>query len=74
VDARTGIAKGGRRYRCTKYIDASDRIVVEHWALSGAGHAWSGGSPTGSFTDPKGPDASKEMIRFFYSLPRAGTA
>jgi poly(hydroxyalkanoate) depolymerase family esterase len=71
---KAGTAAGGRRYRRTDYLDPADHAVVEHWVVHGAGHAWSGGSRSGSFTDPTGPDASAEMVRFFLSQPRAGTS
>ena len=67
-------AAGGRTYCRTVYAEADNRPVIEQWVLHGAGHAWSGGSSSGSFTDATGPDASAEMVRFFYSQPRAGTA
>jgi len=61
----SGRVPGGHSYTRTVYSDATGRILLEHWLVYGAGHAWSGGSPRGSYTDPKGPDAARAMIRFF---------
>jgi poly(hydroxyalkanoate) depolymerase family esterase len=69
-----GRAPGGHAYRRTCYVGSDGRAMFEHWIINGAGHAWSGGSAAGSFTDPRGPDATSEMLRFFmeHPHPRAG--
>jgi poly(hydroxyalkanoate) depolymerase family esterase len=56
---------GGKSYTRVVEAEANGRPVLEQWILHGGGHAWSGGSGAGSYTDPGGPDASREMIRFF---------
>jgi poly(hydroxyalkanoate) depolymerase family esterase len=61
-----GEAAGGIGYTRTIQSDDRGRPILEEWVLHGAGHAWSGGSTTGSFTEPRGPDASREMMRFFF--------
>jgi poly(hydroxyalkanoate) depolymerase family esterase len=55
----------GPAYTREIYEDTAQRPIAELWMLHGAAHAWSGGSAEGSYTAPEGPDASKEMMRFF---------
>ncbi len=60
-----GQAVGGRAYTRSIYHNANGQVIAEKWLVHQAAHVWSGGSSDGSFTDPKGPDASSEMLCFF---------
>lgn len=67
---------GGRLCTVSRFADASGRTLVEEWLIDGLGHAWSGGSVAGTFTEPNAPDATAEIVRFFGEqrslAPRAG--
>ncbi len=70
ASVETGRADGGRSFSRTTYRSGEGRLMAELWEIDAAGHAWSGGKPGASYTDPKGPDASRQMLRFF--LEQAG--
>jgi len=63
-----GSSEGG--YHFTKTVYGNARPLIEVWIVDELGHAWSGGSSDGTYTDPKGPDASREMIRFLLDHAR----
>ena len=69
-----GVSAQGRRYTRSTHHCAKGEVLTEHWLVHGAGHAWSGGLAAGSYTDAKGPDATLEMLRFFFEHPSQSRA
>jgi poly(hydroxyalkanoate) depolymerase family esterase len=67
ADVTTMVVQQPGRRRATRQVqrDAEGRERLAYWRIHGAGHAWSGGTARGSYTDPQGPDASAEMLAFF---------
>lgn len=60
----------GRSYNIYRWNDNNGNLVQEYWKINSMGHAWSGGSTSGSYTDPNGPNASLAMYQFFMAHPK----
>lgn len=74
AEEKTVSDRGRRRATRRVYRSAEGQVVAEHWVVHGAAHAWSGGRACGSYTDARGPDATAEMLRFFFQqAPRQGS-
>jgi poly(hydroxyalkanoate) depolymerase family esterase len=65
----SGQVPGGYSYTVSRWNDDWGNELQEYWRVDGMGHAWSGGSPGSSYTDPSGPNASLAMYQFFMGHP-----
>lgn len=61
----SGEAPGGYAFRKYVYTDQAGCLLMEKWLVQSLGHAWSGSPMASKYGDPKGPNASAEMWRFF---------
>lgn len=61
---------GQYAYTRTVQLDGQRQIFSEQWIVHGGGHAWYGGDAGGTYIDPNGPDATREMLRFFLDRKR----
>jgi poly(3-hydroxybutyrate) depolymerase len=60
-----GKVPDGHAYYRHIYAEADARLLMEKWLVQGLGHAWPGSPRASKYGDPKGPNASAEMWRFF---------
>lgn len=73
IKRQRGGGSGGRVFTRETNCDTDGSVQIEQWTIHGAGHAWSGGQSSGTYTDATGPDASRAMIAFFlqHRMPEA---
>jgi len=71
IRVEEGSSGSGRRFTRSSSVDPKGTVLIEQWTIEGSGHAWSGGDAAGSYTDPSGPEASREMVRFFLEHKRS---
>jgi poly(hydroxyalkanoate) depolymerase family esterase len=69
AQATSGQISKGHPYVMAAWHTNDGGEVQSYWKIGGMGHAWSGGNPAGSFTDPRGPNASVAMYNFFMAHP-----
>ncbi len=65
---------GGYAYRKHVYLENNSRLLLEKWLVQGLRHAWSGSPESSKYGDPKGPNASAEIWRFFCEAGLKSTA
>lgn len=69
-----GQVPGGHAYTTYTFADSKTGVTyIKYITVNGMAHAWSGGSSSGTYTDPEGPDASLIMIEFFLGNNTNGT-
>jgi poly(3-hydroxybutyrate) depolymerase len=66
-----GRVDGGHAFTRSEWTDGRGVVMHELIEVDGLGHAWSGGAPGGSYTDPRGPDATDAIWRFFMQATRS---
>jgi poly(hydroxyalkanoate) depolymerase family esterase len=64
-----GQVAGGHSYSVYTWNDSNGNEIQEYWLVNGMGHGWSGGSSSGTYTDPQGPGATQAIYNFFISHP-----
>lgn len=66
----SGAVAGGYTYDIDYYRTAAGADLEQRYLIHGMGHAYSGGSTAGTYTDPKGPDATTITYDFFTAHPK----